>query len=79
MKGNPEMSDPTERGLPNPFGGLVDKIEARIEEIKAEAARRVRVAIALENISISLSRLKDLDPDNGPTYAACEAELAARK
>lgn len=70
--------DEQERGF-NPIGGLVDKIEARIEEIKAEAARRVRVAIALETIDVSLSRLKDLDPGNAPAYSACEAELAARK
>ena len=63
-----------ERGL-NPFAGIGDKIE----EIKAEVARRVRVAIAVETIDTALSRPKDLDPNNAALYADLQAELAARK
>ena len=69
------MSEPLERGFPNPFAGIGDKIE----EIRTEVARRVRVAILVETIDTSFSRLKDLDPDNAALYADLQAELAARK
>jgi len=61
--------------MQNPLEAIKDKVE----EIKADVARWVRVTIALEDIGIALSRLKDLDPNNAALYADVQAELAARK
>lgn len=65
----------TERGLPNPFKGIGDKID----DIKDEIERRVTVRLYVQGIQSIFAALKEIDPENAPLYADLQAELAARK
>ena len=54
-------------------------LQQKVEEIKADVFLHVRIALARETVDVTLSRLKDLDPENADLYEEAQALLGGHK